>query len=105
MCVQYQENLHQRRKDATDRREGSKTECCDEQDYSRDLPSGNRNHIDDAVAKEHSRRTHTQEQQSAASRTTRKHRKQSLHESRVKARRVPGESQKEAGANSSFEGD
>lgn len=104
MGVEHQENLHHRGKDATDRREGSNTEGCDEQDYSASLPSGNGNHIDDAVAEKHSPRAHAQQQQPAPSRTTRKHRKQSLHESTVKAESVPGESQKEAGANGSFEG-
>ena len=75
MCVQHQENLHHRRKAASEWGKRSKAECYDEYDYSGDLPRGNGNScINDAIADKHPRSTHAQDQESPACRTSREHR-------------------------------
>jgi hypothetical protein len=105
MCVQHQENLHHRRNAATDWCKCSQAERYDECDYYGDVPRGNGSIcIDEGIADEHSRSAQAQEEEPPACRASGEHRKQSLHQSMVMTARRRGESQKEVGTISPFEG-
>ena len=91
MGPQQHEDLEQSGEAASHWGKHPEEEGSGKDDYSRNLPGGNRNGcVEDAVSKEHPRSTQAQEQESPASRAGGEHRKQSLHESTVTAELLRG---------------